>query len=164
MLRYLINYCCQIMKTWSSQWRFSINSIFHYLGLSDTTTELETRRRIFGINFIPPKKPKAFLQLVWEALQDVTLIILEVAAIISLGLAFYKPPDGESLDGEMWATQYWFSLNCNRKVLWCARTRLLLSRLLTWFTVQPAWQHIPFLTAFESQYSYCQIILILSSC
>jgi len=32
---------------------------------------------------------------VWEALQDVTLIILEVAAIISLGLSFYKPPDGE---------------------------------------------------------------------
>lgn len=31
----------------------------------------------------------------WEALQDVTLIILEVAAIISLGLSFYKPPDGE---------------------------------------------------------------------
>lgn len=31
----------------------------------------------------------------WEALQDVTLIILEVAAIISLGLSFYKPPDAE---------------------------------------------------------------------
>lgn len=68
-------------------------------GLSDTTTELENRRKIFGTNFIPPKKSKTFLQLVWEALQDVTLIILEVAAIISLGLAFYKPPDGESLVG-----------------------------------------------------------------
>ena len=44
---------------------------------------------------IPPKPPKTFLQLVWEALQDVTLIILEVAAIISLALAFYKPPAGE---------------------------------------------------------------------
>ncbi len=44
---------------------------------------------------IPPKPPKTFLQLVWEALQDVTLIILEVAAIISLALAFYKPPPGE---------------------------------------------------------------------
>lgn len=29
----------------------------------------------------------------WEALQDVTLIILEVAAVISLALAFYKPPE-----------------------------------------------------------------------
>lgn len=50
---------------------------------------------MFGANSIPPKPPKTFLQLVWEALQDVTLIILEVAAIISLALAFYKPPPGE---------------------------------------------------------------------
>ena len=28
----------------------------------------------------------------WEALQDVTLIILQVAAIVSLALSFYKPP------------------------------------------------------------------------
>ena len=44
---------------------------------------------------IPPKPPKTFLELVWEALQDVTLIILEVAAIISLALAFYQPPEDE---------------------------------------------------------------------
>jgi len=42
---------------------------------------------------IPPKPPKTFLQLVWEALQDVTLIILEVAALVSLGLSFYQPVD-----------------------------------------------------------------------
>uniref|UniRef100_A0A5F9CWD0 P-type Ca(2+) transporter n=1 Tax=Oryctolagus cuniculus TaxID=9986 RepID=A0A5F9CWD0_RABIT len=44
----------------------------------------------------PPKKPKTFLELVWEALQDVTLIILEIAAIISLVLSFYRPPGGEN--------------------------------------------------------------------
>ena len=48
---------------------------------------------------IPPKPPKTFLELVWEALQDVTLIILEVAAIISLALAFYQPPDDENAPG-----------------------------------------------------------------
>ncbi|XP_015261907.1 PREDICTED: LOW QUALITY PROTEIN: plasma membrane calcium-transporting ATPase 3-like [Gekko japonicus] len=65
-------------------------------GLSDNLTDLEKRRQIYGQNFIPPKKPKTFLQLVWEALQDVTLIILEIAAIISLGLSFYAPPGEES--------------------------------------------------------------------
>ncbi|XP_025021270.1 plasma membrane calcium-transporting ATPase 3 isoform X9 [Python bivittatus] len=65
-------------------------------GLSDNTTDLEKRRQIYGQNFIPPKKPKTFLQLVWEALQDVTLIILEIAAIISLGLSFYAPPGEQS--------------------------------------------------------------------
>ncbi|XP_065142078.1 plasma membrane calcium-transporting ATPase 3b isoform X5 [Paramisgurnus dabryanus] len=65
-------------------------------GLSDNPADLEKRRQAFGQNFIPPKKPKTFLQLVWEALQDVTLIILEIAAIISLGLSFYQPPGHES--------------------------------------------------------------------
>ncbi|XP_057218978.1 plasma membrane calcium-transporting ATPase 3b isoform X1 [Triplophysa rosa] len=64
-------------------------------GLSDNPADLEKRRQTFGQNFIPPKKAKTFLQLVWEALQDVTLIILEIAAIISLGLSFYQPPGHE---------------------------------------------------------------------
>ncbi|XP_068450242.1 plasma membrane calcium-transporting ATPase 2 isoform X1 [Clinocottus analis] len=64
-------------------------------GLAGAKTDLDKRKEIYGENLIPPKKPKTFLQLVWEALQDVTLIILEVAALISLGLSFYHPP-GES--------------------------------------------------------------------
>uniref|UniRef100_A0A8C2A9L2 Calcium-transporting ATPase n=1 Tax=Cyprinus carpio TaxID=7962 RepID=A0A8C2A9L2_CYPCA len=63
---------------------------------TNNPTDLEKRRQAFGQNFIPPKKAKTFLQLVWEALQDVTLIILEIAAIISLGLSFYQPPGHES--------------------------------------------------------------------
>ncbi|XP_058279465.1 plasma membrane calcium-transporting ATPase 4 isoform X3 [Hirundo rustica] len=65
-------------------------------GLSGNPTDLEKRRQVFGQNFIPPKKAKTFLQLVWEALQDVTLIILEIAAIISLVLSFYHPPGGDN--------------------------------------------------------------------
>uniref|UniRef100_A0A8C2K912 Calcium-transporting ATPase n=1 Tax=Cyprinus carpio TaxID=7962 RepID=A0A8C2K912_CYPCA len=64
-------------------------------GLDGDATDLDKRKEVFGQNLIPPKKPKTFLQLVWEALQDVTLIILEIAALISLGLSFYQPP-GES--------------------------------------------------------------------
>ncbi|XP_045063040.1 plasma membrane calcium-transporting ATPase 3-like isoform X7 [Coregonus clupeaformis] len=65
-------------------------------GLSDNPSDLEKRGLVFGQNFIPPKKAKSFLELVWEALQDVTLIILEIAAIISLALSFYQPPGEES--------------------------------------------------------------------
>ncbi|XP_061474064.1 plasma membrane calcium-transporting ATPase 2 [Rhineura floridana] len=67
-------------------------------GLPGTVADLDKRKLIFGKNFIPPKKPKTFIQLVWEALQDVTLIILEIAAIISLGLSFYHPPGEENED------------------------------------------------------------------
>uniref|UniRef100_A0A4W6E887 Calcium-transporting ATPase n=1 Tax=Lates calcarifer TaxID=8187 RepID=A0A4W6E887_LATCA len=65
-------------------------------GLSGDPADLDRRCQTFGQNFIPPKKPKTFLELVWEALQDVTLIILEAAAIISLGLSFYQPPGKET--------------------------------------------------------------------
>ncbi|XP_023275741.1 plasma membrane calcium-transporting ATPase 1-like [Seriola lalandi dorsalis] len=64
-------------------------------GLDGKADDIARRKKEFGQNVIPPKKPKTFLQLVWEALQDITLIILEVAAIVSLGLSFYKPPDAD---------------------------------------------------------------------
>ncbi|XP_061576809.1 plasma membrane calcium-transporting ATPase 1-like [Cololabis saira] len=64
-------------------------------GLDVKSDDINRRTQEFGQNIIPPKKPKTFLQLVWETLQDVTLIILEIAAIISLGLSFYSPPDAE---------------------------------------------------------------------
>ncbi|XP_064473552.1 plasma membrane calcium-transporting ATPase 2-like isoform X3 [Ornithodoros turicata] len=60
-------------------------------GLSGSAADLEHRRATFGANSIPPKPPKTFLQLVWEALQDMTLIILQVAAFVSLVLAFIEP-------------------------------------------------------------------------
>ncbi|XP_065370721.1 plasma membrane calcium-transporting ATPase 2 isoform X2 [Calliphora vicina] len=65
-------------------------------GLGGSKSDVEHRRETFGSNTIPPKPPKTFLTLVWEALQDVTLIILEVAALVSLGLSFYKPADDDA--------------------------------------------------------------------
>uniref|UniRef100_A0A914C5X9 Calcium-transporting ATPase n=1 Tax=Acrobeloides nanus TaxID=290746 RepID=A0A914C5X9_9BILA len=70
-------------------------------GIPQNNEELERRKTVFGANEIPPQPPKSFLQLVWEALQDVTLIILLVSAIVSLALSFYRPPDdgtGAGLD------------------------------------------------------------------
>lgn len=68
-------------------------------GLSGSPVDLEHRRKVFGTNVIPPKPPKTFFQLVWEAIQDVTLIILLVAALISLGLSFY-PGDKDASHGD----------------------------------------------------------------
>ncbi|KAA8594018.1 hypothetical protein FQN60_004852 [Etheostoma spectabile] len=61
-------------------------------GLNGTTEDIVKRREEFGQNHIPPQKPKTFVELVWEALQDVTLVVLMLAAIFSLGLSFYHPP------------------------------------------------------------------------
>jgi len=59
-------------------------------GLSSTNkTDLESRARQFGRNEIPPKPPKPFYLLMWEAVQDTTLIILIISAAVSLVLSFY---------------------------------------------------------------------------
>lgn len=64
-------------------------------GLSGSRADVEHRRETFGSNVIPPKPPKTFIQLVCEAVQDITLIILIVAAVVSLVLSFYKPEEEE---------------------------------------------------------------------
>lgn len=65
-------------------------------GLSGNRQDVDHRRETFGSNVIPPKPPKTFIQLVCEAVQDITLIILIVAALVSLGLSFYSPEDEDS--------------------------------------------------------------------
>lgn len=62
-------------------------------------SDFQERKEVFGTNVIPPKPPKRFCTLVWEAMQDVTLIILIVAAFVSLGLSLYtKYVDATSND------------------------------------------------------------------
>lgn len=103
---------CLLLSFISSPFFSLIHPIpISFSGLSGNPADLEKRKQVFGQNLIPPKKPKTFLELVWEALQDVTLIILEIAAIISLVLSFYRPP-GEENERECLKqpgiTQIWF--------------------------------------------------------
>ena len=60
-------------------------------GLPSSTTELERRQKVYGKNYIPPKPPKSFFMLMFEAVQDMTLLILIGAAVVSLALSFYNP-------------------------------------------------------------------------
>lgn len=59
--------------------------------------EMAERTAAYGENRIPQRKPKSLLQLMWLALQDKVLIILSVAAVISLALGLYQtfgqPPE-----------------------------------------------------------------------
>jgi len=68
------------------------------LGLTGAATDTRRRLDVFGSNVIPPKPPKSFFELVWEAIQDVTLIILIVAAAISLALSFMPLEESDQDD------------------------------------------------------------------
>ena len=64
-------------------------------GLPGDENDINRRLRVFGKNEIPPKPPKSIFRLAFEALQDATLILLIVCAIVSVGLSFYHPAADE---------------------------------------------------------------------
>ncbi|CAL4989732.1 unnamed protein product [Urochloa decumbens] len=70
-----------------------IRSTFEH-GIS--ASDLETRQNIYGVNRYAEKPSRSFWMFVWDALQDMTLIILMVCALISavVGLASEGFPKG----------------------------------------------------------------------
>ncbi len=73
-------------------------------GLSDNTSgaiALDERLRVYGENRVPGRPGVGLLKLMWFAYQDKVLLILSVAAVISLALGLYQdlgtpPSTGES--------------------------------------------------------------------
>lgn len=58
-------------------------------GIADDDIELSKRKNVFGANTYPMKKGRSYLRFLWEAWQDLTLIILIVAAVLSLALGIH---------------------------------------------------------------------------
>ncbi|KAF5017240.1 hypothetical protein F66182_10852 [Fusarium sp. NRRL 66182] len=58
------------------------------------------RKRVYGPNRLPEPKSKSFLELAWIALQDRVLILLCVAAVVSLALGLYQTFGGTHHEGE----------------------------------------------------------------
>ncbi|CAG8446397.1 7259_t:CDS:2 [Acaulospora morrowiae] len=53
-------------------------------------TQFYQRICVFGRNVLPTRKPKSILKLMWMAIQEKILILLTIAAVISLGLGLYE--------------------------------------------------------------------------
>ncbi|KAK0130414.1 hypothetical protein ONS96_000934 [Cadophora gregata f. sp. sojae] len=52
--------------------------------------QYEDRKRVFADNRLPEKKSKTLLQLAWIAYNDKVLILLSIAAVVSLSLGLYQ--------------------------------------------------------------------------
>lgn len=68
--------------------------------LADGSELFNSRTEYYGKNVLPQRKPKSLLQLMWIAFQDKVLIILSIAAVVSLALGLYEtfgqPPEYDS--------------------------------------------------------------------
>ncbi|KAG2355509.1 hypothetical protein BDR07DRAFT_1303134 [Suillus spraguei] len=54
------------------------------------SASMEDRKRVFGDNVLPHRISKSLLALMWLALQDKVLILLSIAAIVSLALGLFQ--------------------------------------------------------------------------
>lgn len=78
------------------------------VGISHAATEpsapskeaFADRKRVFSDNRLPVKKPKSIFQLAWMAYNDKVLILLTIAAMISLALGLYQTFGQEHEPGE----------------------------------------------------------------
>lgn len=57
---------------------------------SSSTASYEERQRIYGPNVLPTRKSKSLLQLMWIALKDKVLVLLSIAAVVSLALGLFQ--------------------------------------------------------------------------
>ena len=64
--------------------------------------DVERRREAFGANVIDAKASKSFLRLVWEASCDKVLVVLVIAAVLSLGTSFMPREQEENEPNVDW--------------------------------------------------------------
>ncbi|PYI00549.1 calcium transporting ATPase [Aspergillus sclerotiicarbonarius CBS 121057] len=61
-----------------------------------STTQFADRYRVFGRNDLPEARRKGFFKLLWEAYNDKIIILLTIAAVVSLSLGVYEAVSGQS--------------------------------------------------------------------
>ncbi|CAH0492823.1 unnamed protein product [Peronospora farinosa] len=54
---------------------------------SNNIVDLSNREEAFGKNYVSPPKAKSFLELMWDAFQDITIIVLTISGFISIILS-----------------------------------------------------------------------------
>ncbi|KAG0366024.1 hypothetical protein BGZ54_005918 [Gamsiella multidivaricata] len=62
----------------------------HNYSSNTAQVTFEDREKYFGRNVLPKRKPKTIFQLMWMALQEKILILLLIAAVVSIGLGIYE--------------------------------------------------------------------------
>ncbi len=58
--------------------------------------QFEDRLRVYGDNRLPERKSDGILTLIWRAYNDKILLLLTIAAVVSLALGIYETVSGES--------------------------------------------------------------------
>lgn len=72
--------------------------------------DVPIRQNIYGVNRYTEKPPRSFLMFVWEALQDLTLIILMSCVVLSIGVGLAREgwPEAYMMGWESYLVNSWW--------------------------------------------------------
>ncbi|KAL2819842.1 hypothetical protein BDW59DRAFT_181569 [Aspergillus cavernicola] len=74
----------------------SSHSLPHTSTIPSSSSPFTDRHRIFGTNALPSAPKKKFSRLLWDAYNDKIIILLTIAAVVSLSLGIYEAVSGQS--------------------------------------------------------------------
>ncbi|PFH53183.1 hypothetical protein AMATHDRAFT_138450 [Amanita thiersii Skay4041] len=77
-----------------------VRPAFHAAGGPPFHATLDDRRRVYGENILPQRPSKTLLQLMWSAMKDKVLVLLSIAAVVSLALGLFQDFGTPRTDGE----------------------------------------------------------------
>ncbi|KAL4971784.1 hypothetical protein BDW66DRAFT_164724 [Aspergillus desertorum] len=86
---------------WSCKGLVASSRVYPTISLSQSQFQAGTslfvdRIRVFGTNALPSAPKKKFVRLLWDAYNDKIIILLTIAAVVSLALGIYEAASGQS--------------------------------------------------------------------
>ncbi|KAF9575381.1 hypothetical protein EC968_003432 [Mortierella alpina] len=99
-------------------------------GKSTGPVSLEDRVTYFGRNVLPKRKPKSIFQLMWMALQEKILILLLIAAVVSVGLGLYEDFGMEHEEKIVYDKDFNASIKENPKIAWVEGVAILVAVMI----------------------------------
>ncbi|KAF9953887.1 hypothetical protein BGZ70_000071 [Mortierella alpina] len=99
-------------------------------GKSTGPVSFEDRVQYFGRNVLSKRKPKSIFQLMWMALQEKILILLLVAAVVSVGLGLYEDFGMKHEAKIIYDKNFNASVRENPKIAWVEGVAILVAVMI----------------------------------
>ncbi|KAF9937658.1 plasma membrane calcium [Modicella reniformis] len=95
-----------------------------------TVVSFADREQYFGRNVLPKRKPKSIFELMWIALQEKILILLLIAAVVSIALGIYEDYGVEHVPAEKFNKDYTSYLAIDPKISWVEGVAILVAVII----------------------------------
>ncbi|KAG0325302.1 hypothetical protein BGZ99_000818 [Dissophora globulifera] len=102
----------------------------HKLSSTSQVASIQDREQFFGRNVLPKRKPKSIFQLMWMALQEKILILLLIAAVISIALGVYEDYGTTHVPEQLYTKTFVPYIAVEPKISWVEGVAILVAVMI----------------------------------